>query len=343
MSNSTKGTDNRIKWVDLTKCIACLIVLTGHLLQGLVKAGIMQDSFGYGYANRMMYHVNIALFLICSGYLYQKYCDIDSFKDYLRNLGNKAIRLLVPYVFFVTLSWGIKYLLRDDVNTQVDSLFHELVTKPMSPYWFLPALFVMFIIVPVIKGRWTLLLVNIEAIAIYVLIDTGHNVPYAVTLLTFIIWFVIGMDVAYLNLDKGVNAKEDKSNTLQAVISLLLLIAFFIIGLIEYKINPKSEILHFIIPLLGCSGIVGLDMIISHKVNPSMLANCGTYVMPIYLMHTIFSAAARICLLHVGTTSLLLHLLAGLIIGIVGPVVTYEIWNVIKKCVRQQKHFMKIE
>lgn len=325
--------DNRIRWVDLTKYLACLIVLTGHLLQGLVKAGIMKNSFGYGYANRMMYHVNIALFLICSGYLYQKYSHIDSFKDYLKNLGNKAFRLLVPYVFFVTLSWGIKYFLRDEVNTQVDSLFHELVIKPMSPYWFLPALFVMFLIVPVIKGRGTLLLVNIEAIVIYVLIVNSHNVPYAVTLLTFIIWFVIGMDIAYLNLDRGVNAKEDKSNTSQAVISLLLLIAFFIIGLIEYKIDPKSEILYFIIPLLGCSGIVGLNMIIGHKMDSALLARCSSYVMPIYLMHTIFSAAVRICLLHVGVTSLLLHLLVGLVIGIAGPVIVYEIWKVIKKCV----------
>lgn len=329
--------DNRIRWVDLTKCLACLLVLTGHLLQGLVKAGIMQNSFGYGYANRMMYHVNIALFLICSGYLYQKYSHIDSFKDYLDNLGKKAFRLLIPYVFFVTLSWIIKCLLRDDVNTQVESLLYELVIKPMSPYWFLLILFALFVITPLIKGWRTLLLVNIEAIVIYIVIVNNRNLPYAVTLLPFIIWFVLGMDMAYLKSDDRIytNADEGKGKVLQAAVSALLMLAFLLIGFIEYRTDPKSEILYFIIPLLGCSGIVGLNMAISHKIDSDILARCSAYAMPIYLMHTIFAAGVRVGLLHAGVTSLLLHLIAGIVIGIAGPVVTYEIWKVVKKCVRQ--------
>ena len=328
MDNSAKGIDKRIKWVDLTKCVACLIVLTGHLLQGLVKAGIMQDSFGYGYANRMMYHVNIALFLICSGYLYQKYCHIDSFKEYLKNLGNKAFRLLVPYVFFVTLSWGIKYFLRDEVNTQVDSLFHELVIKPMSPYWFLLTLFALFVITPLIKGWRTLLLVNIEAVTIYLMIVSIHGVPYVVTLLTVVIWFVLGMDLAYLKVDECVCGTEMRSHQVcRMIVSVLLIIAFLFSGFIEYKKDIHLDVVYFLISMLGCCGIICLDILICKMDDCLLLAKMSNYVMPVYLMHTIFSAGVRIILTKLEISSLPIHLLLGYISAIAGPIIVYEVWG----------------
>lgn len=109
----------REKWVDYTKVVACLLVLTGHFFQSMVEAGIMNKSIGYQWYIQTIYLFHVPLFLFCSGYLYQKTANVRSFTEWKRNVRKKAIALGVPYFVFLSLSWVAKVAFSSNVNTEV--------------------------------------------------------------------------------------------------------------------------------------------------------------------------------------------------------------------------------
>ena len=49
------------------------------------------------------------------------------------------------------------------------------------------------------------------------------------------------------------------------------------------------------------------------------------YTMPIFLMHTIFAASIRVVLMKIGVHSAVIHVVIGLAISFVGPIIAAEI------------------
>ena len=81
----------REKWVDDVKVIACILVVLGHFLasvQSYAPGGVLYEWF-----HKTIYYFHVPLFFICSGYLYQKYSQIDDIKSYLKNISKKALAL----------------------------------------------------------------------------------------------------------------------------------------------------------------------------------------------------------------------------------------------------------
>ena len=121
----------REKWVDDVKVIACILVVLGHFFQSMTKANILPENDLYQWFNTTIYYFHVPLFFICSGYLYQKYSKINSVDSWYKNVAKKALALGVPYVSFSTATW----------------VFH-----PASPYWYLYALFFIFLLTPTFKS-----------------------------------------------------------------------------------------------------------------------------------------------------------------------------------------------
>ena len=138
----------REKWVDEVKVIACILVVLGHFFQSMTKANILPENDLYQWLNTTIYYFHVPLFFICSGYLYQKYSKVNDFKSWKKNVSKKALALGVPYVTFSTATWVLKTVFSGSVNKQVDSLFSTLVLSPSAPYWYLYALFFIFLVTP---------------------------------------------------------------------------------------------------------------------------------------------------------------------------------------------------
>ena len=92
-------------------------------------------------------------FFICSGYLYQKGSKVDSLASWSRNICKKACVLGVPYFAFSILTWILKKIFSDSVNQGVGSLTDILFLHPISPYWYLYALFFIFLITPTFRNK----------------------------------------------------------------------------------------------------------------------------------------------------------------------------------------------
>ena len=138
----------REKWVDDVKVIACILVVLGHFFQSMTKANILPESDLYKWFNTTIYYFHVPLFFICSGYLYQKYSKVNDFRSWKKNVAKKVLALGVPYVTFSTATWVLKTVFSGSVNDQIGGLGETLLSHPTSPYWYLYALFFIFLVTP---------------------------------------------------------------------------------------------------------------------------------------------------------------------------------------------------
>ena len=163
----------REKWVDDVKVIACILVVLGHFFQSMTKANILPDSNLYKWFNTTIYYFHVPLFFICSGYLYQKYSRVNDLISWKKNVAKKALALGVPYVTFTTATWVLKTVFSGSVNDQVGGLGDTLLLHPTAPYWYLYALFFIFLVTPTFSTMKTTVIGLIVAVVAKMLVLTG--------------------------------------------------------------------------------------------------------------------------------------------------------------------------
>lgn len=172
MSEQT-AVGKREVWVDDIKVIACILVVLGHFFQSMTKAGIVPAGNLYEWFNTTIYYFHVPLFFICSGYLYQKYSKVNSFKSWKSNVLKKALTLGVPYAAFTTATWVLKKVFSSNVNDQIGGLGDTLLLHPTAPYWYLYALFFIFLVTPTFANIKMAMVGLIVAFAAKLLILVG--------------------------------------------------------------------------------------------------------------------------------------------------------------------------
>ena len=301
----------REKWVDDVKVIACILVVLGHFFQSMTKANILPENNLYGWFNTTIYYFHVPLFFICSGYLYQKYSKVNSVDSWCKNVAKKALALGVPYLTFSTATWLLKTMFADSVNKQADSLFSTLVVNSSAPYWYLYALFFIFLVTPTFSSVKATAVGLIVALAAKVLILTGGSSIYAVsTVLSNEIWFVLGMSICAFNV-------QLKGKRVQGTICELL---FVILSIVVYTVEISGGVISFAMGLLACVAVILMVAGFEEKFSRGM-DFLAKYTMPIFLMHTLFAAPMRSVLLKMGITNTVVHIVLGLAISFAGPII----------------------
>lgn len=302
----------REKWVDDVKVIACILVVLGHFFQSMTKANILPDSNLYKWFNTTIYYFHVPLFFICSGYLYQKYSRVNDLISWKKNVAKKALALGVPYVTFTTATWVLKTVFSGSVNDQVGGLGDTLLLHPTAPYWYLYALFFIFLVTPTFSTMKTTVIGLIVAVVAKMLVLTGGGTGiYAVsTVLANEIWFVLGMSVSTFNV-------ELRGKKLQGTVIGLL---FLGLSIAVYMTNVQSLAVSFALGLMSCATIILLAVAYEDKFGNAMRF-LAEYTMPIFLMHTLFAAPLRSILMKIGVTNAVIHVVLGLGISFAGPIV----------------------
>ena len=168
----------REKWVDDVKVIACILVVLGHFFQSMTKANILPENDLYKWFNTTIYYFHVPLFFICSGYLYQKYSNINSVDSWYKNVAKKALALGVPYVTFTAATWVLKKVFSSSVNDQIGGLGDTLFLHPTAPYWYLYALFFIFLMTPTFNSVKETIVGLVVALSAKVLILTGGGTAF---------------------------------------------------------------------------------------------------------------------------------------------------------------------
>lgn len=147
----------------------------------MTKANILPENDLYQWFNTTIYYFHVPLFFICSGFLYQKYSKVNDFKSWKKNMAKKALALGVPYVTFATATWVLKTVFSGSVNDQIGGLGDTLLLHPTAPYWYLYALFFIFLVTPTFSTVKMALIGLVAAIAVKAYILTGgvrEYMPY---------------------------------------------------------------------------------------------------------------------------------------------------------------------
>ena len=88
----------RESWIDNIKVIACVLVALGHFVQSMTKSGIIQSTFLTSWFNGTIYFFHVPLFFLCSGFVYQKYSQIESCTEKADLFGNSLFYIFHPYL-----------------------------------------------------------------------------------------------------------------------------------------------------------------------------------------------------------------------------------------------------
>lgn len=163
----------REKWVDDVKVIACILVVLGHFFQSMTKASILPENDLYEWFGTTIYYFHVPLFFICSGYLYQKYSKVNGVGSWCKNVAKKALALGVPYATFTTATWVLKKMFSSSVNDQIGGLGDTLLLHPTAPYWYLYALFFIFLVTPTFSSVKAAAVGLVVAVVVKGLILTG--------------------------------------------------------------------------------------------------------------------------------------------------------------------------
>lgn len=310
MSEKT-AVKTREKWVDDVKVIACILVVLGHFFQSMTKANILPENDLYGWFNTTIYYFHVPLFFICSGYLYQKYSRVNSVSSWCKNVAKKALALGVPYATFTTATWVLKKLFSSSVNDQIGGLWDTLFLHPTAPYWYLYALFFIFLVSPTFNSVKAAAVGLVVALAAKSLILTGGGYSvYAVsTVLSNEIWFVLGMSICAFNV-------QLKGRKVQGMICGVL---FIILSIMVYTAEIISSAVSFVMGLLACVAVIMMVAGFEEKFGRGM-EFIAKYTMPIFLMHTLFAAPLRSVLMKVGIENAVVHVVLGLGISFAGPI-----------------------
>ena len=225
-------------------------------------------------------------------------------------MAKKALALGVPYVTFTTATWILKKVFSGNVNDQIGGLGDTLLLYPTAPYWYLYALFFIFLVTPTFSTMKMAVIGLIVAVVTKALVLTGGTGIYAVsTVLANEIWFVLGMSICAFDLRlKG----KKRQGTIIGILFLGLSVAVYMADVQNLEVS-------FVLGLIACAAVILLAVDFEEKSGKAMRF-FAKYTMPIFLMHTLFAAPLRSVLLKVGIANAVVHVLIGLGISFAGPI-----------------------
>ena len=306
----------RIVWVDYTKLFACILVVLGHFFQSMTASNILPDNSLYQFFNTTIYYFHVPLFFICSGFLYQQYSKINCFGLWKNNILKKLLSLGIPYLVFSTITWSLKNLFSGSVNIGLESgLLKTLFLQPISPYWYLYALFFIFLVTPTFttkKQMWLIFIISIVLKVITFFVTCKINcVEY---IMEYSVWFVMGMIFSKIKITNIIGRKD-------YYFGIIFGVSFFILSVLVFNIHFDKTYIGFLLGFIACISVIWLCISLGSSNDTMLTRFSARYTMPIYLMHTIFAAPLRIVLTKIGITNWVMHTILGLAISFVGPII----------------------
>lgn len=99
-------------------------------------------------------------------------------------------------------------------------------------------------------------------------------------------------------------------------------VLFLAFSIVVYMLGIEQGIISFLLGLLACGSVVVAIAKLYEEKNQSVLFGIlAQYTMPIFLMHTLFAAPLRTLLFKLGIQNAALHVILGIAISFIGPMI----------------------
>ena len=306
--------------LDVAKGLGIILVVIGHAWRGLDSAGMIGNPDLFRIIDTLIYNFHMPLFFLLSGMTFQAWALK---RPYPEAAISRVTRLLWPLVLWSYLFAAARLAAGDAANTQASGL-GSLAFFPLPPrdhFWFLWALFLQHLAVlaliravgrPLGAATWAALAVAVILASSFT--PVGLN-AWTFGALTYAGAFLTGLALG----PTGLPAKGALAFVLAAVVFIGFQAASFYV--------PESLLTRQVLGIvlsLAFLALVQVACLSGTGAALRLLAFLGVSSMGIYLAHTIFSAGIR-AVLGRFTSDLTLHMIAGTLIGIIGPLIIYAI------------------
>lgn len=317
--------EGKTVFIDALKSFACLCVVLGHVIRGLRKEPIEISGVLTILAD-FVYYFHVPCFFFASGYLYANK-QLKSREEYWQFIWKKLVALGIPYfacsVMYILLGSAIS----SDIELNgLQGLIKELLAAPVAQYWYLYALFEMFLIVPVIEyifrktGKgWILFLF----IAVSMGIRT--DIFWIKYLVLYTCYFYLGVCFNQKNILNKYHIYETAPRKLLMLCSVLTvgMYGFYKYVVTEFSLNRSVNYIvggGVKIGLVICMVVMAVAFTQTDNVVNAFLNRIAPYSLYIYLFHTWFTGATRVVLCKIGIYNDWLHMICGMTVGVLCPV-----------------------
>ena len=302
--------------VDKLKGYACFLVLFGHVIMGIRVAGIDIPDFFWG-TEKFIWSFHVNLFMFLSGVVYKMTGEWKSKKTKAGFIKNKFLSLVIPYIVF-----SVIYILihscvgqANTGSTPTDILY--IWKTPIAQYWFLYALFFLFCIWTILSGILNNYLITIVVVATaYILSDFGVPMGSFSAVFYSALAFGLGTCVDFNFITK-----------IPSPVKCVVIVAHIVTAVLLIWYNKiECAFVKEIMTLFGIySSILFISLIQDLKPVSKFLTFINKYSFQTYLLHTIFTAGIRIVMVKAGITWWWLHILCGILAGIIFSVAAAKI------------------
>lgn len=294
--------------VDTLRGIACVLLVLFHVVGDTPSTGLrIPEGHWVQVVNEALAYIRMPLFSFISGYVY-------AFRPYQGNapgfVKGKVRRLLLPLITVGTV-FAIVQSVTPGTNNSV-SHWWLLHIVPVGHFWFLEALFIVFLAV--------ILLEHFKALST----PAGFALTWALSAVLFDYLsppnYFAAQGAVYL-LPFFLAGLACKRFEITGPAARGIAAAVFICAATVAMLFPQFSEQGNSIAALGL-GVSSAFLLLRSGWSSRNLAYVGSWSFAIYLLHVFFTAASRILLKKIGVTDTYVLLMAGLAAGLVGPIVS---------------------
>ena len=305
-------------WVDPAKGIGIVLVVVGHVTDGLVRAGVPFDADVFAVLHDTFYSFHMPLFFFLSGLFFLQSLEKRGLPTFI---AGKVDSLLYPYVLWSLVQGFVEVAMGRYTNSgaQVSDVL-ALAWAPRQQMWFLYALFFVFVVSACARtwlgSRWIGVL-GVLALLGYFGRHWLPAVPLVSYLALYLVFFVAGAwRRSEVRVPRQVGAGALAFAAVGFVLAEVLLQAPWL-----QELGGWSLLLSLVAAFAGIAFVVTVSRWVATGPSP-ILTVLGRHSMAIFVLHTLFASGARIVLqrfLHVEDVTV--HVIAGIGLGILAPLV----------------------
>ncbi len=306
--------------IETLRGLAVLLMVLCHVIGDSGERGLRveEDSlYRYGYFSCM--YLRMPLFTVIAGFVYA--ARPVSFGTAGRFLKGKSRRLLVPFATVAALQFAVQHVmagLTPGVNHAGSwSDLWRVYAFSFDQFWFLQALFAVFLVVIALDGAGLMTTFGGWAACLAAGAAAAHFLPKPEV---FSLWGALYL-LPYFLLGCGVRRFEPQLSTRTVAVAFgIAFAALFALQQFVWFAGLGADV--STTGWLGLSvGLTGTTLLLRHRRSFAPLAFLGASSFAIYLFHVFGAAGSRIALTRLGVTDRPSLLTLGLAAGLGLPIV----------------------
>jgi fucose 4-O-acetylase-like acetyltransferase len=309
--------------LDVTRGIAIIAIVLGHVLRGLNAAHLLGHGSWIAGTDTVLYLWHLCVFAFVGGVFVAKSVNRRGMRSYL---WERETQLLVIYLLWTVIQGTVQLLASRAVNYPTSIVSVISLWAPTGQLWYLP--FVMFVTLVFVPARpwlphrapWFLSLALVISLSLW-----GYGRPLVGTQgLGLVIFFVGGM---VLGIERAQAVLKCVPVPAAAAFGVLLFAVGVFVAVTSGPTPPtegwssrtvSSVAIGFVLSV----ELSGAVLLFGWSARSwSFLALCGRRSLDIFLAHIILGSGSRIVLVKLGVQSIPVLVAVGLISGVIGSLI----------------------